>query len=52
MKEIILPAVIALVVSAIYCKISAVYTFRVIDGYVKNVITMAKESIRDTYLKE
>lgn len=52
MKEIILPAVVALIVSAVYCKVSAVYTFRVIDDYVKNVIMMAKKSIRDAYLKE
>lgn len=47
MNEIIVSAAVSLVVSAVYCKISAVHTLDVIDGYVKSVIDMAKKSIRD-----
>lgn len=50
MENIIVSAVTAIIVSIIYCKIAAVHTFKVIDGYVKSLIEMAKESIRDTRL--
>lgn len=50
--EYIAPALIALIVSVVCCKISAAYTFKVIDGYVKDVIELAKKSISDTYLKK
>ncbi len=50
MENIIVSAVTAMIVSIICCKITAVHTFKVIDGYVKSLIEMAKESIRDTRL--
>lgn len=45
MKIIIVSAVTAAVVSGICCKISAVHTFNVIDGYVKEFVEIAKRSI-------
>lgn len=42
-------AVIAMIISLVCNKISAAYTFKVIDGYVKNMIELAKKSIRDAY---
>lgn len=50
--EIITAAITSLVVSVIYCKISAAHTLKVIDGYVKSMIDMAKESIKDAYLRK
>lgn len=50
MKTIIESAVIALMVSAVYGKISAAHTFKVIDSYVKDMIETAKKLIRDTQL--
>lgn len=47
MENIIVPAITAIIVSGIYCKISAVHTFNVIDGYVKDLIEMVKKSLRD-----
>lgn len=46
-NEIVLSILASLIVSVIYNKISAAYTFKVIDGYVKDVIGMVKELIRD-----
>lgn len=52
-KTIIISAITALVVSAIYNKFSAAYTIEVIDGYVKDmieeVVAMIKEVIRDIH---
>lgn len=42
-------AIVALIVSVIYNKISAAYIFNVIDGHVNNMIEMVKKLIRDTY---
>ncbi len=50
MKDIAVAALTAIVASAVYCKISAAYTFKVIDGYVKEMIDMAKDSIRNAHL--
>lgn len=52
MKTVIIAAATSLVVSAVYNKISAVHTFNVIDGYVKNIIYMTKELIRNAYIGE
>ncbi|MBO5208515.1 MAG: hypothetical protein J6B68_04130 [Lachnospiraceae bacterium] len=41
--------IVAILVSAISNKILAAYTFKVIDGYVKDVVETAKESIRNAY---
>ena len=40
------------IVSVIYNKISAAYTFHVIDGYVKEIIELAKNSIQDAKINE
>lgn len=47
MKEILIPAIVSLFVSAVYCRISADWTFKIIDDYVKEVVEIAKKSIRD-----
>ena len=52
MENIVISAVTALTVSFIYCKISAGHTFKVIDGYVKDLIDMAKKLIRDAYVNK
>ncbi len=41
--------VISVIVSVVCNRILAIHTFKVIDGYVKSIIDMAKESIRNTY---
>lgn len=46
-KTIMVAAVTALVVSAIYGKVSAVHTFNVIDGYVKDLFELLRQSIRN-----
>ena len=46
MENVIISAVTALAVSVIYNKISAVHTFEVIDGYVREVIELAKQSMK------
>lgn len=48
MECIVVSAITALVVSAVYNKISAVHTFNVIDGYVREIIEMVKGLIRNT----
>lgn len=50
--QILTSAIVAIIVSAIYCKISAANTFSVIDGYVKDMIELAKKSIGDAYLNK
>ena len=50
MENVIISAVTAFVVSAIYNKVSAAHTFEKIDGYVRDVIELAKQSIRDAKL--
>ena len=50
--ESVSSAIIAVVVSVVCNTILAVHTFNVIDGYVKELIEMAKNSIRDAYLNE
>lgn len=52
MKEILVPAIVSLFVSAVYCRISADWTFKIIDDYVKDVVETAKKSIRDMYKEE
>lgn len=39
--------VISLLVSVVYNKIEAAKTFEIIDAYVRDVIELAKQSIRD-----
>jgi hypothetical protein len=48
-KNVVTAAIVALIVSVIYNKISAAYIFNVIDGHVNNMIEMVKKLIRDTY---
>lgn len=48
MDYVVVSAITALVVSAVYNKISAVHTFNVVDGYVREVIEMVKGLIRNT----
>lgn len=48
MQEIITSAIVSIVLSAIYNKISAVHTLNVIDGYVNSMTHLIKELIRDT----
>lgn len=50
MADIVVTVIVALAVSVVSCKISAAHTFNVIDGYVKEVIELAKKSIRDAYI--
>lgn len=42
-------ALIALVVSIVTNKILAIHTFKIIDGYVKGLFEITKESIRNAY---
>ena len=48
-KEIIIAAVTAIVVSVICCNISARVTFKKIDKYVADMVDLAKKSIRNAY---
>ena len=54
MKEILVAVVVSAVVSStmtmILTKAIAAYHFKVIDGYVKDVVEMAKEQIRKAYV--
>lgn len=52
MENVIISAVTAFVVSTIYNKISAAHTFEVIDGYVRDVIDLAKQSISDAKINK
>lgn len=44
--------VVSIVISLIVGKMIAAHTFMVIDGYVKDIIDMAKKSIKDTCLNK
>lgn len=46
---VIIAAVTALAVSVICCKIYSIYALKIIDKYVKDIIELAKQSIRNTY---
>ena len=46
--EILEVVITSVIVSAIYNKIAAAHTFKVIDGYVRDVVELAKQLIRDT----
>ncbi|MCM1039821.1 MAG: hypothetical protein NC434_10905 [Ruminococcus sp.] len=48
-REELICVLIALLVSFITNKILAIYTFKVIDGYVKELFEITKKSIRDAY---
>lgn len=50
MKVIVAAAVVSLIVSVVCGKITAAYTFKIIDGYVRDIIEVAKKSIRDAYI--
>lgn len=45
-------ALIALGMSIIANKLLAIHTFKVIDGYVKELFEISKKSIRDAYSGE
>lgn len=49
-ETILVSVVASTVVSVICCKISAAHTFNVIDGYVKDMIELAKKSIRNAHI--
>lgn len=44
--------VISVIVSVVCNRILAIYTFKVIDGYVESMIDMAKESIWNAYFNK
>lgn len=44
--------VVSIAISLIVGKMVAAHTFLVIDGYVKDIVDMAKKSIRDAYLNK
>lgn len=46
---IAIAAVTSFIVSVICCNISAIVTLNIIDRYVKEMIRLAKESIRDAH---
>lgn len=48
----LISALIALGVSIIANKLLAIHTFKVIDGYVKELFEISKKSIRDAYFGE
>ncbi len=50
--QVMIPAAVAAATSLICCKISAAHTLDVIDGYVKEMIELAKKSIRDADISE
>lgn len=52
MREIIIAAVTATVISVICCNMSAKVIFDKIDKYVEDMINLAKESIRNTYINK
>lgn len=52
MENLIVNILVAIVVSAISNKILAAYTFRVIDGYVKDIVEIAKQSIRNAHFSK
>lgn len=43
---------VCIVVTVITNRILAIHTFNVIDGYVKDLFEITKESIRNAYLRE
>lgn len=43
-------ALTALVVSMLCCKISAAYTFKVIDGHVEKTLELIKKLLSSTYI--
>ena len=47
LQTIAIAAATAFVVSVVCCRISASITFRIIDRYVKDIVNMAMESIRN-----
>lgn len=49
LQIIAIAAATGFVVSVVCCRISASITFRIIDRYVKDIINMAMESIRNAY---
>ena len=48
-KEILVRVFICILVTIITNRIVAIHTFKVIDGYVKELFEITKESIRDAY---
>lgn len=49
MKNTVISMAVAAIVSVVCNKILAAYTFKVIDSYVKDLIEMAKELVRDAH---
>ena len=51
-KDKLVCIAICIVVTVVTNRILAIHTFKVIDGYVKDLLEMTKESIRDTHLNK
>lgn len=49
METILVSVITSALITTIICKILAVYTFEVIDDYVKNMIDVAKKLVRDAH---
>lgn len=49
MNTIITAATTAVIVSVVCCKIMSRIIFEIIDKYVKDMVELAKKSIRDAY---
>ena len=49
-SEIVVIVLISICTSIICNRILAIHTFKVIDGYVNELIDMEKKLIRDTYM--
>lgn len=43
---------VAVITSLLTAKIIATYYFKIIDGYVNNMVEMSKDLLRTTYLKK
>lgn len=52
MEIIIIAAVTAGIVSVICCNVKMYKEFKVLDKYVKDMIELAKSSIRDAYTRK
>lgn len=49
LNEIIIPMIVSLVVTVICNRLLAIYTFKVIDTYIKELFESTKKSIRNAY---
>ncbi len=49
---ILISIIVSAVVSLLVCRKAAAFTLEVIDGYVKDMIELAEDLIRDAYSKK